>query len=64
MSGGTYARKLPNAVGYGPGLSYQKKPCPEGHGRGHQPDECVCIDNLIHAVEIYIRALIMLDSTV
>lgn len=64
MGGGTYARKLPNAVGYGPGLSYQKKPCEDGHGRGHQPDECVCIENLVKAVEIYIDAVLELDQII
>ena len=62
MGGGTYARKLTNAVGYGPGLTFQKKPCKEGHGKGHQPDECICIDNLINAIEIYIRAIEYLDE--
>lgn len=61
MGGGTYARKLPNAVGYGPGIRGQAKPCPPGHGGGHQPDECVLIDNLIKAIEIYIRAIVELD---
>ncbi|MBT9776111.1 Sapep family Mn(2+)-dependent dipeptidase [Clostridium sp. MCC353] len=64
MGGGTYARKLPNAVGYGPGLSFQKKPCEDGHGRGHQPDECVCIENLVKAVEIYINAVMELDKII
>lgn len=64
MGGGTYARKLPNAVGYGPGLSYQKKPCEDGHGKGHQPDECVCIENLVNAVEIYIHAIMELDKLI
>lgn len=62
MSGGTYARKLPNAVGYGPGVAGQKKPCIEGHGYGHQPDECVCIDYLVDAVEIYVEAILALDE--
>ena len=64
MGGGTYARKLPNAVGYGPGIRGQVKPCPPGHGGGHQPDECVRIDNLVKAIEIYIRAIIELDRIV
>lgn len=62
MGGGTYARKLPNAVGYGPGLSFQKKPCPPGHGKGHQPDECVYVENLLYAAEIYVKAILMLDE--
>lgn len=64
MGGGTYARKLGEAVGYGPGLNFQVKPCPPGHGRGHQPDECICIDNLVKAVEIYIKALKRLDEII
>lgn len=62
MGGGTYARKLPNAVACGPGIRGQKKPCPPGHGGGHQPDECINIENLTNAMEIYIEALIKLDS--
>lgn len=62
MGGGTYARKLPNAVGYGPGLPFQKKPVPSGHGKGHQPDECVCVENLLYAAEIYVKAILMLDE--
>ena len=60
MDGGTYARKLPNAVAFGPGIRGQKKPCPPGHGGG-QPDECVKIENLTNAMEIYIEALKRLD---
>lgn len=61
--GGTYARKLSNAVGYGPSIPGQAKPCPQGHGGGHQPDECVKIDNLVKAMEIYILALLELDCS-
>ena len=60
MDGGTYARKLPNAVAFGPGIRGQKKPCPPGHGGG-QPDKCVKIENLTNAMEIYIEALKRLD---
>ena len=58
MGGGTYARKLPNAVAFGPGIRGQKKPC---RGGGHQPDECVKIENLTNAMVIYIEALKRLD---
>ena len=61
MGGGTYARKLPNAVAFGPGIRGQKKPCPPGRGGGHQPDECVKIENLTNAMVIYIEALKRLD---
>ena len=57
MGGGTYARKLPNAVAFGPGIRVQKKPGPEGHGGGHQPDECVKLEELENALSIYIKAL-------
>ncbi len=62
MGGGTYARKLPNAVAYGPGILDQKKPGWPDHGKGHQPDECVCIENMMKAMEIYTLALIALDE--
>lgn len=64
MGGGTYARKLKNAVAYGPGILEQKKPGYPNRGRGHQPDECVCIENMMKAVEIYTEALLMLDEMV
>lgn len=62
MGGGTYARKLPNAIAFGPGIRGQKKPCPPGHGGGHQPDECVKVENLLNGTEIYIRSLMCLDE--
>lgn len=58
MGGGTYARKLPNAVGYGPG----RNDLPVKWGNGHEPDECVKIENLENAVKIYIKALMELDK--
>lgn len=64
MGGGTYARKLTNAVAYGPGILDQKKPGWPDRGKGHQPDECVCIENMMKAMEIYTKALIELDSLV
>lgn len=64
MGGGTYARKLPNAVAYGPGILDQKKPGWPDRGKGHQPDECVCIENMMKAAEIYTLALIALDDMV
>lgn len=62
MGGGTYARRLPNAIAFGPGIRGQKKPCPPGHGGGHQPDECVKVENLLNGTEIYIRSLLRLDE--
>lgn len=62
MGGGTYARHLPNAVAYGPGIRGQKKPGPDGHGGGHQPDECIQMKVLEDAFHIYVRALLKLDE--
>lgn len=55
MSGGTYARKLPRAVGFGSGLAHDISVLglPAGHGEYHQPDESQCIDNLWEAWKIY-----------
>lgn len=54
MSGGTYARELPNAVGFGIG-GKRLPPCdflPSGHGGAHQPDEALYIDDYIHSLVI------------
>lgn len=61
MGGGTYARKIPGAVAFGPGIRGQKKPGPDGHGGGHQPDECVQLKVLEDALHIYIQALEEVD---
>jgi succinyl-diaminopimelate desuccinylase len=57
MGGGTYARKIPNAVGFGPGTR-EKTP----FGGAHQPDEGVSIDNLLTAFRVYVLALLRLDN--
>ena len=64
MGGGTYARKLPNAAAFGPNIKGQKKPGPDGHGGGHQPDECVRIQGLEDALHIYVQSLLALDQIV
>ncbi len=55
MSGGTYARKLPRAAGFGSGLprDISVLGLPEGHGEYHQPDESQSIENLWEAWKIY-----------
>lgn len=55
MSGGTYARKIPNAVGFGPGLPKDLTVLglPDGHGECHQPDESQCLDTLYQAWRVY-----------
>lgn len=59
MGGGTYARKIPNAVGFGPGTDEKRS-----FGRGHQPDEGISIGALLMAVKIYALSLIHLDKIV
>jgi len=63
MGGGTYARKLPYAVAFGPHRF--DCPCtlfPTGRGDAHQPDECINIQLLLDAVKIYILSLLRLDQ--
>ncbi|MFF2885949.1 Sapep family Mn(2+)-dependent dipeptidase [Paenibacillus sp. NPDC057967] len=64
MGGGTYARKLSHAVGFGPGLPADLSPLhfPEGHGHIHGPDEVQSIPNLLTALKIYIKALLELNE--
>lgn len=63
MAGGTYARKIPNAVAFGPGMDTDFSPLklPDGHGSCHSPDEAQSIPNLLKALKIYVLALIELD---
>ena len=64
MSGGTYARKLPNAVGFG--IGGQPLPhcdqIPEGHGGAHLPDEALCLDSYFRALEILTMGVIEADG--
>lgn len=62
MGGGTYARKLRNAVGFGPGNPNALKPFGTERGGGHQPDECIELKELLTAMEIYIEAIPKLDA--
>ncbi|REK75161.1 Sapep family Mn(2+)-dependent dipeptidase [Paenibacillus paeoniae] len=64
MGGGTYARKLSHAVGFGPGLPTDLSPLqlPQGHGHIHGPDEVQSIPNLLTALKIYIKALLELNE--
>lgn len=65
MSGGTYARKVPNAVGFGPGLPKDLTVLglPDGHGECHQPDESQCIDTLFMAWKVYMCTVLRLIET-
>ena len=58
MGGGTYARKLKNAVGFGPGMPALSSP----FRGGHQPNEGMCIELLTNMVEIYANTLLAIDS--
>lgn len=64
MGGGTYARKLPNAIGFGPGLrsDFKELGFVKGHGECHSADEAQSIINLKKAVRIYVRALQRLNN--
>lgn len=59
MGGGTYARKIPNAVGFGPGLpmNIAELELPDGHGACHGADEVQSITNLKKAIRIYAKAI-------
>lgn len=61
MGGGTYARKMPNAVPFGPGLPRVSEEGSCGRGACHQPDEAIDLDVLRKAIEIYALTLPMLD---
>ncbi|MGN8631941.1 hypothetical protein ACTNEW_10240 [Blautia sp. HCP3S3_G3] len=64
MGGGTYARKIPNAVAFGPGQQrdFRIPGLPDGHGNGHCADEAEAAENLKNAVKIYVEALIRVDQ--
>lgn len=66
FSAGTHARKIPNAVAYGPGclneLTMPYEPFPDGHGGAHQPDEAQSIDSLCLAIKIYVFAVLRIDT--
>ena len=64
MGGGTYARHLKNAVGYGPGLRSQPSEFGPAKGKGHQPDEYVSYGKLKDAFVIYQEAVRTLDEIV
>lgn len=65
MSGGTYARKLPNAIAFGTGMPLPKRPetlFRPGHGDYHQPDESISLERIRKALEIYITGILRIDE--
>lgn len=65
MSGGTYAGKLPNGIGFGMSLPGKKvyRPDPARPvGDFHQADESICISQLLDAIAVYVMCLIDLDK--
>lgn len=65
MSGGTYARKLPNAFAFGTGMPLPKRPesiFRPGHGDYHQPDESISLERIRKGLEIYIYGILEIDG--
>ena len=61
MSGGTYARKLPNAFACGTGMPEGPRPKTlflPGHGDYHQPDEAISVERIRSALVIYILGIL------
>ena len=58
-AGATYAGALPCAVETGSDL-YGGNPegMPEGHGNGHQPDECISTNGFINAMELILHMVL------
>jgi len=59
IGAGTYARKLRNAVGFGP--TYPDE-LPEGYGSAHNPNEALFIDRLLEAIKVYALSVVELDA--
>ena len=58
MGGGTYARKLPRALGYGLGQRDEA----ETYGKAHEANEGLRLQNIYDAIKIYVRAVLFLDE--
>ncbi|MGN0970448.1 MAG: Sapep family Mn(2+)-dependent dipeptidase [Aristaeellaceae bacterium] len=63
MGGGTYARKLPHALGFGLGGLPREKTAlfAPGHGGAHQPDEGLHLENLRKALVIFGMGILEAD---
>ena len=58
----SYAHSLPNAIAYGPIFPNAPSPFEDQRGRDHTPDECININNILKAIEIYVMAVLELDD--
>lgn len=62
ICGGTYARALPNAFGYGlrlePELPFDEAVILKGHGGAHSPDEAVLLEQYEEQLAVFILSLI------
>jgi len=64
MGGGTYARNLPHAIGFGPGIKHAPRLFPMGRGGAHQVDEHISLDVLEKGMKAYVFALIAIDAII
>lgn len=64
MGGGTYARKLQNAMGFGLGSLPREEPdfFAPGHGGAHQPDEGLYLPNLKKGLLIFAMGVLEADQ--
>ncbi|MBQ3077044.1 MAG: Sapep family Mn(2+)-dependent dipeptidase [Clostridia bacterium] len=64
MGGGTYARRLKNAVAFGPEPRIGLRPSyvPKSRGGAHQPDEVLCVETFIEGIRIFILGIMELDT--
>ena len=64
MGGGTYARKLPHALGFGLGGLPREETTlfAPGHGSAHQPDEGLHVENLRKALLIFGMGILEADK--
>ena len=63
MGGGTYARHLKNAIGFGPGMPGKTESAfGVGRGGGHQPDEYADYEKLRNAFLVYAEAIPVMDK--
>lgn len=65
MGGGNYARVVPNAFSFGPGMDTKTKISdflPAGHGACHGRDEVALMEKLFNCARIYVLAIVLFDS--